>query len=477
MQNLKKLEPTIMPDSIWDAILFEIDLLSYRHAKTTTASEKRAAGQIFTPLAMAKQLISLIDNFDDKACVYADAGTGTGILSAALLARHAKESLTPPKSLIAYEKDERLHSDWNTNFFKISQKLGMNEDSCKLQSDFYKEAKSILGSGRTLCGNKASRLVLNPPYKKLGSKDSLSLLLKEHGIYAPNHYAAFLGLSVKWLEDKGELLAIIPRSFFNGAYFKRFRGWLSSKMSIEHIVSYSSRSNFGSNVLQENVCMYFKKCKQRPLIRISHCPHAEAAPAHDLLIPQDQVLKDVWFLPSTPEHMLALNENRNLPHTLKSLGLSVSTGAIEIHRTECKNSRPVQVLYSRDFDSKGNLTWDEIKKPRYFSSSRGVHNLPHDNSGFVVIKRISANNNGNNRLQPVWISRESTGLNKIGFDNHVQVFSYEGKPIPEKEGFRLIKFLNRKNTNLCISAISGTTQINVADIMALRFPSIKLICS
>lgn len=458
MQNFKKLEPTIMPDSVWDAILLDIELLSHRHDKITTASEKKKAGQIFTPLKMAKQLISLIDNFDSEMCVYADAGTGTGILSAALLARHAKESLTPPKSLIAYEKDERLHLDWNTNFFKISHSLGMNKDSCKLQSDFYKEASSILNTGRTLCGNKASRLVLNPPYKKLGSKDSLSLLLKEHGIHAPNHYAAFLGLSVKWLEDKGELLAIIPRSFFNGAYFKKFRNWLSSVMSIEHIVSYSSRSNFGTNVLQENVCMYLKKCKQRKVIRISHCANAETSPLHDLLIPQEQVLKDVWLLPSTPGHMLALNENRNLPHTIKSLGLSVSTGAIEIHRAECKNSRPVQVLYSRDFDSKGNLTWEEVKKPRYFASNRGVYNLPADNSGFVVIKRISANDSGKNRLQPVWVSRKSTDLNEIGFDNHVQVFSYEGKPIPEKEGSRLIKFLNSKDTNLCISAISGTTQ-------------------
>lgn len=473
MQNLETLKPTIMSDDAWTDILSDIDLLSQNHAKMTTAIEKKTNGQVFTPLAMAKQLVSLIDKFDDKIGIYADAGAGTGILSAALLARHSIESNVPPKSLIAYEKDERLHANWNVNFSKISKKLKMEQGSCNLQSDFYQEAESILTTGKTSCGSEASRLVLNPPYKKLGSKEHLSLLLKSHGIYAPNHYAAFVSLSVQWLKDDGELLAIIPRSFFNGAYFKKFREWLSSKMSIEHIVSYSSRSNFGKNVLQENVCLYLKKCKQRPLIRVSYCEHAEASPLHDLLIPQDQILKDIWFLPSTPDHIIALKENSRLPHTLGSLGLSVSTGAVEVHRPECRKRPPVKVLYSRDFDADGVITWSEVRKPRYFASSRGVFDLTDDNSGYVVIKRITANDGNKNRLLPVWISKETTGLNKIGFDNHLQVFSYSGKPIPKDEGARLVKFLCEKSTNLCVSAGNGTTQINVNDLLALRFPSIS----
>jgi tRNA1(Val) A37 N6-methylase TrmN6 len=473
MQNLETLKPTIMSDDAWADILSDIDLLSQQHAKKTTAIEKKTNGQIFTPLAMAKQLVSLIDSFDDKIGIYADAGTGTGILSAALLARHSIKSSVPPKSLIAYEKDDRLHADWNVNFSKISKKLKMDQGSCNLQSDFYQEAESILTSGKTSCGSEAFRLVLNPPYKKLGSKEHLSILLKKHGIYAPNHYAAFMGLSVKWLKDDGELLAIIPRSFFNGTYFEKFRKWLSSNVSVEHIVSYCSRSNFGKNVLQENVCLYLKKCKQRPLIRVSYCEHAEASPLHDLLIPQGQVLKDVWVLPSTPSHILALKENSRLPHTLGSLGLSVTTGAVEVHRAECKKNPPTKVLYSRDFDADGVITWGELKKPRYFASSRGVFDLPDDNSGFVVIKRITANDGNKNRLLPVWVSKETTELSKIGFDNHVQVFSYYGKPIPKKEGAKLVEFLRKKGTNLCMSAVNGTTQINVNDLLALRFPSIS----
>jgi adenine-specific DNA-methyltransferase len=351
------LKPTLLPSEQWSKILLNIDMLSQEHALTTGTIEKRENGQIFTPLHMARQLISLIKGFDNKASCYGDPGTGTGILSAALLARHSKESETPPKSLQAYETDKRLHSNWRMNFSEIGHKLSMKHGSLILSSNFYKEAKSILETGAPANGVKATTLVMNPPYKKLGVKEEISILLKEHGIYAPNHYAAFLSLSVCWLKQDGEVLAIIPRSFFNGRYFKRFRAWLSSIMSIEHVVVYRSRSNFCKNILQENICLLLKKRKQCASIRISYCEHAQAPATYDLLIPKEQVLGLLWKLPSSPEQLDALKANQELPNTLSSLGIIVKTGAVEVHRVQDSKKAAITVLYSRDFNSNGEITW------------------------------------------------------------------------------------------------------------------------
>lgn len=466
------LKPILLPKKTWDDILCSIDMESDNHARLTSVHEKRSLGQIFTPLSMARQLISLIPDFSVNDMKYADPGAGTGILSAALLARHSCESTLPPQSLIAYESDIRLHAQWKQNFGDICTQFGIKKTNFQLFRDFYKNAESILNTGKPLQGGKVTRLITNPPYKKLSANDPISILLKRHGIYAPNHYAAFLALSVEWLEEEGDLLAIIPRSLFNGTYFKNFRNWLSAKVSIEHIVAYQSRSNFGRNVLQENVCLYLKKSNQRPLIRVTLCEHAEAIATHDLLIPQEQILGGLWKLPSTPAQLNALQENSALPETIESLGLTVKTGSVEVHRPECKNSYPVRVIYSRDFNDKGEITWGETKKPRTFALGRARHLLPDDNSGYVVIKRITANNGNKHRIIPTWISQQSTGYPEISFDNHVQVFSAKGNSLSEKVGMALINFLRSEGANLCMSSISGTTQVNIDDLKELRFPNV-----
>jgi adenine-specific DNA-methyltransferase len=466
------LDPTIITDNAWNDILNRISQDGDRHSLKTSSGEKRALGQIFTPLPMARQLISLINDFSKNDLNYADPGAGAGILSAALLSRHAKESLLPPRSLIAYESDIRLHGQWKSNFSNICDNLGMDSKNCMLSSDFYQDAESILTIGSPLGKEKVSRLITNPPYKKLAANSPISLLLKKHGIHAPNHYAAFMALSVEWLEDNGDLLAIIPRSFFNGAYFKKFRKWLETKVSIEHIVGYASRSNFGKNVLQENICLYLTKKSQNSVIRVSLCDHAEANAKYDLLIPKEKIIGEIWKLPSTPQQLKALTENESQPETLSSLGVTVNTGAVETHRSECPNSSQVKVLYSRDFNANGVITWAETKKPRTYALSRAVHRLPCDGSGFVVVKRITANDGSKHRIIPTWISRKTTGLNEISFDNHIQVFSHMGKPLNEGAGTALLAFLQGEMANLCMNAISGTTQVNINDLNALRYPNI-----
>jgi adenine-specific DNA-methyltransferase len=184
------------------------------------------------------------------------------------------------------------------------------------------------------------------------------------------------------------------------------------------------------------------------------------------------MLGKLWVLPSKPSQLNALEKNLDQPHTLDTLGLTVNTGAIEVHRPECKVSKPCTVLYSRDFDSSANVTWNEKTKPRFYASARGVMPLPDNKSGYVVLKRITANDGNKNRLMPAWISKESTGLSEIGFDNHVQVISSNGKPLSKTKGLALVLFLSSIEANECMSAISGTTQINIDDLKALRYPNI-----
>jgi adenine-specific DNA-methyltransferase len=68
--------------------------------------------------------------------------------------------------------------------------------------------------------------ILNPPYKKISTDGKERKLLSRIGIEVSNIYAGFVALSLKLLVDGGELVAITPRSFCNGPYFKAFRHFL-----------------------------------------------------------------------------------------------------------------------------------------------------------------------------------------------------------------------------------------------------------
>ena len=61
---------------------------------------------------------------------------------------------------------------------------------------------------------------MNPPYRKPRSDSAERSRLSAAGIETSNLYSAFVWLALKLLAGGGELVAITPRSFMNGSYFR-----------------------------------------------------------------------------------------------------------------------------------------------------------------------------------------------------------------------------------------------------------------
>ena len=55
------------------------------------------------------------------------------------------------------------------------------------------------------------------------------------GIETSNLYTGFMFLAARHLRCGGEMVAIVPRSFCNGPYFKPFRERFFSMMHLQHI--------------------------------------------------------------------------------------------------------------------------------------------------------------------------------------------------------------------------------------------------
>ncbi|MDA0152351.1 N-6 DNA methylase [Vibrio sp. Makdt] len=462
--------PTFLPESHYKYVLEQVQGQSDYWASRTSKKESLSKGQVFTPLAMSVQLSSMLPDscIPMDACSIADPGAGTGILSVAMASKIANSGRSPQLMIKGFETDTRLKDSWDLAW-ELFEKRGLLSVNTELHTDFTEDAENLLKTGEIHGMTKPKIIHSNPPYQKLGKSTSLSKVLTANGVPVTNLYAAFLALSVCWLEGGGELLAIVPRSFASGDYFKGFRAWLSQRMSVEHIVLYRDRTNF-QNVLQETILIRLvKKSTQTSDVRITVMDTPTSTPEYDLLMPAREIIMDSgWWMPRSKSDIRLVNINRNRKHTLESLGLTVSTGKVEMHRL--KGTIESTVLYSKDFDNDGNLSWAELKKPRKVNvEPKQVLELPKVGC-YVVLKRISSNDGLKpQRLFPCLISRESTGLKSLALENHVQYLHNNGKPLTMEQGEMLITSLQSQEMNAVIRSIGGTTQVNKSDLAQLRF--------
>jgi len=132
-------------------------------------------------------------------------------------------------------------------------RYGSSIDTTVIDRDFIEDAVYRIKLGRK--GSGYTHAILNPPYKKINSHSAHRALLRLVGLETVNLYTAFLGLSMELMSKGGEIVAIIPRSFCNGLYYKPFREWMLQKSSVEQIHLFHSRTSAFNDdeVLQENV--------------------------------------------------------------------------------------------------------------------------------------------------------------------------------------------------------------------------------
>ena len=196
-------------------------------------------GQFLTPRPVADFMASL---FESRWLEWdlLDAGAGTGALSAALIKRLCVASHKPKSiSVTACEVDKTLLDSLHSALQECGrecERAGIQFSATVLNEDFIDLAvpmvRGDLFSSPRLCFNAA---IVNPPYRKIRSDSSTRLSLRSAGIEASNLYTGFVALISKLLAVGGKLVAITPRSFCNGPYFKPFRTDFLKTMSLRRL--------------------------------------------------------------------------------------------------------------------------------------------------------------------------------------------------------------------------------------------------
>ncbi len=251
-------------------------------SKSTGAKKKSLFGQFLTPEKTAAFMASLFPD-GEGVCHLLDAGAGIGSLSAAFLDRWRDDRFRFEQVLVdAFELDSALTEHLAQTLAKYNHRDDFASNIH--EKDFIHAAvESLSGSLFSKPLKRYTHAILNPPYKKISSSSAHRIALRRVGIETVNLYSAFVALAVALAAPGGQIVAIIPRSFCNGPYYRPFRDFIFERAAIHHMHLFESRSKAfkDDEVLQENIIVrpgkvaHFSGCEARPG-RASHPPGSES---------------------------------------------------------------------------------------------------------------------------------------------------------------------------------------------------------
>lgn len=433
-------------------------------------------GQFFTPQASAELLASLVPQLGEPWRLL-DPGAGVGSLSAGLIARWLRESDEPRMEVVAYELDSELIpilSETLEVAQALAARLGRDLAFEVRQEDFVTDPPR-LGS--------ANVVVTNPPYRKLNvaSDERRALEAGPSPVRVTNMYAAFLVRAVQALRPGGCLVAITPRSFANGPYFRDLRRELLSRASFEHLHVFDARDRVFADaaVLQENLVFSMRIGAEPGSVTVgsSHDAHSErklTVRAHDEIVHLDDPERFVR-LPLTDEAAETAAAMLRLPTLLADLGIQVSTGKVVDFRSRDQlrdgpGPGTAPLVYPQNMNG-GCVTWPVAgRKPQALQIDDRTDSLLLPNEHYVLVKRFSAKEEARRVVAVVSQPSDYAGALSVGFENHLNVFHASGRGIDPALAAGLAAFLNSELVDAYVRQFNGHTQINATDLRKLRYP-------
>lgn len=435
-------------------------------------------GQFFTPDPVARFLGSMFDLRDAPSNLL-DPGAGVGSLTASFVARWSAEC-GAPLAVTACEMDQILHDELRATLDQCEHSGKVTTEL--LGENFIEWGTNVLGGLRVTDPPGFHYVIMNPPYRKMASGSHDRHLLRSLGIDTPNLYAAFLALGARLLVPGGQLVAITPRSFANGPYFKSFRRDLLSWVGLRHIHVYDSRDAAFSDadVLQENVVFLAERCPERSTVLVTSSPSPTSAETTSREVPYCEVVRPddtEQFIHLTPhaDHAEVASAVALLPHTTTSLGVSVSTGRVVDFRAKDQlrpqpGENTVPLVYPTHM-AEGNISWPkETKKPNALVRCPETENLLLPAGCYVLVKRFSAKEE-RRRVVASLVREGDLPGDAWAFENHLNVFHSSNRGLSPALAAGLAVWLNSTVVDVAFRQFSGHTQVNATDLRNMRYPS------
>ena len=475
-------------------LLERLDLERLEISNRLAADPKRRAdlGQFFTPASVAHFMASMLQvPTPPKELCILDAGGGSGVLTAAAVVELcARPKTKRPAALhvTVWEIDGLLAKDLARTFEycrTVCSAAGVRFTGELRQENFILAAADLVDGGGVLTPKERPRFhvaIMNPPYCKLRSGSTERLRMSSVGIETSNLYSAFVWLALELLDEGGELVAITPRSFMNGSYFRPFRQALSREFAFRRVHVYDVRdTTFASDdVLQENVIFTGIRGGARSKVKIT----TSLGPADtgltertidpaELILPSDPACV-LHVVPDETDARIA-EQMRGLPHRLADLGVSVSTGRVVGFRAKERlhvdaRAKDVPLIFSRDFTD-GFVSWPKASgsKPNALAVTNPDDDLLLPAGWYVLVNRFSAKEE-KRRVVAALYDPSRIDAENVTFDNKLNVLHRENAGLAKGLAKGLAVFLNSTAVDAYFRQFSGHTQVNASDLRSLCFP-------
>jgi adenine-specific DNA-methyltransferase len=328
--------------------------------------------------------------------------------------------------------------------------------------------------------------IVNPPYRKIGLDSLERQLLRDVGVETSNLYAGFIALIHRLLVPGGQLVAITPRSFCNGPYFRSFREDLLANLQLHRIHLFESRSAAfrHDNVLQENIIFHAVKGRRQPhALIISTSTGEHGAPIAEVQVPFCEIVhphdaEKFIHIPSANSHATAKQAMDALHTSLASLGLSVSTGPVVEFRLKgairfAPKEGTAPLLYPSHFNG-GTVHWPKLdgRKPNAILINDQTRPWLVRSGIYLLTKRFTSKEE-RRRIVACIFDPKDTESEWLGLENHLNYFHANGHGLDKKLARGLFVFLNSTIADQYFRSFSGHTQVNATDLRKLAYPDRK----
>jgi adenine-specific DNA-methyltransferase len=444
------------------------------------SAAKRRLGQYLTPAEIARRMASMIPEAGQavRAC---DPGAGSGILSLALVEELLARD-TPPTEidLTLYEVDDRIRGALEANLSEAVAWAAAHGVSLTFQicaGDFVADWPSV--------ADVFDLVIMNPPYGKL-SVGRREAVRRSVGVQVPNEYAAFLAAGVRALRPGGTMVAITPRSFANGPYFREFRRDFISRTTWLEICLIESRSTAFADdgVLQENLIYAVSKgTTSKPgatatLSFLSTSPgnSARRVALDSLVDAEDPDL--ILHLPVRDGDAKVRWMVESLGHSLASLGLAASTGRVVDFRNRdhlrlASSTNTVPLVQAHNCVD-GLVVWPRHRDRKFqaMEANALTASLLIPAGWYVLVKRFTSKE----ERRRVVAATVSPALGPyLAIENHLNYIHQDGSGMSESLAKGVTAYLNSTVIDEYVRQFSGHTQINASDLRRLPMPSEKLL--
>ena len=476
---------------IEESLVADVDAVRKVANKKLVGKTKSQLGQFMTPASTSVFMASLFPEPEHQIIELLDPGAGIGSLSVAFLNRVKKWEHVQRVNLDVFEIDAVMLKFLKGNL--ISCQDVCNKESFEMEFRIYCEDFIAQASGQIFdaSGLWRKRLknythcIMNPPYKKISSSSVHRKLLRSAGIETVNLYSGFVALALSLLETGGQLVAIIPRSFCNGPYYRPFREFVLRNSSIKNIHLFESRNTTfkDDNVLQENVIIRLEKGGTQSDVELSFSSDDTFSDLSTSVTPFSHVVhpeeKELFIhIPSCryKDNIACLEK---MSFALSDIGLQVSTGPVVDYRLkeylqQMPGEESVPLLYPCHF-SLMETRWpiEKGKKPNAISYNEKTKKWFFPKGYYTVVRRFSSKEEKRRIVASVVSPDRFENDEFLGFENHLNVFHFNKQGIPENLARGLAVYLNCKVVDDNFRCFSGHTQVNATDLRIIKYPDRK----